>query len=760
MKQRAAVRLGLLAIPAVVWGAPAVSGVRIDRETESSARVTWTTSNPQSQGIIHFGDSTDYKFQSAFPATRAGRRADRSWYVTGLGPGQIFYICVKETDGSGTSPCNGTGRPITFRTQAEKTPGPDKPEPPRERVDISLPPMTGPPLRVNPRDCNDPTDGLQALIQRAHPGQTILITPGQECVGAYKLPKKPGNGWIVIRSAAPDEQFPSPGRRIRPAHKPLLAVVRNNAPIARINAAPGGPCDDLWGYNRKLSGFPILRCGPGKTWSRVSPAGSGTSVPVACRPGEWFHKTDQPNAALSAWWCVAPDRYVPMFMGSNGNGETGSAFAVEKGAHHYRLIGLEITTVTPPPKDLTTGYPGLVHINPDNHHIIIDRCWLHGQDAPGETGVGVYISGRHIAVVDSYLERLITPRPLNNPGSQDGSNVFFTTTGPGPVRLENNYVSGVGITFFVEGGNPGPDPADFEVRGNYFYKGDHYRHGSPSSDGYYYWNRHHFELKRGRRFVIEGNIFEGNWANVNQGAMLMFSPRVGGSAAHPTAIRDILIRNNIIRNTPTGITLIGHETDPQPPDRTPAITQRIEISNNLLYNIDGRLVSVREAGAKGRFAVAFSLFWGPEDVVIRHNTVFGMISHLRPIVINHSTPDHPGSHAAIDDNVFPWAEGARAIVEGGGMHQASLEKSWRRYPEAGWTFNHNLIFGRSDQESHYPRSTLWAADAQALGFRAADLPRLALKAGNAYAHRASDGADPGVNLAELLRATARTKDGH
>ena len=64
---------------------------------------------------------------------------------------------------------------------------------------------------------------LQAALDAAQPGDTILLEEGAEFVGAFVLPAKTGDQWITLRTAAPDTVLPPTGMRIKPSHAPLLA---------------------------------------------------------------------------------------------------------------------------------------------------------------------------------------------------------------------------------------------------------------------------------------------------------------------------------------------------------------------------------------------------------------------------------------------------------------------------------------------------------------------------------------------------------
>ena len=71
-------------------------------------------------------------------------------------------------------------------------------------------------------------EDLQQALNRASPGDTILLEPGAVYVGNFVLPSKPaGNGaYITIRSSAPDWKLPAANTRISPAHAEQLPKLR------------------------------------------------------------------------------------------------------------------------------------------------------------------------------------------------------------------------------------------------------------------------------------------------------------------------------------------------------------------------------------------------------------------------------------------------------------------------------------------------------------------------------------------------------
>lgn len=83
---------------------------------------------------------------------------------------------------------------------------------------------------------------LQSAIDRAQPGDTILLAAGASFKGAFNLPNKPGNEFITIRTAAGDAQLPPADTRIDPKKyadvlPKIVPNVRGEPAITAINGA-------------------------------------------------------------------------------------------------------------------------------------------------------------------------------------------------------------------------------------------------------------------------------------------------------------------------------------------------------------------------------------------------------------------------------------------------------------------------------------------------------------------------------------------
>jgi poly-beta-1,6-N-acetyl-D-glucosamine synthase len=104
------------------------------------------------------------------------------------------------------------------------------PRRPADTVDIEAFP---PPLRR----VSVPAGGdLQQALDQARPGDQIELASGATYLGPFRLPRKEGNGWIVITSVV--SRGLAPGERVTPAHASSMPKLRAaSAPI--IAAEPG-----------------------------------------------------------------------------------------------------------------------------------------------------------------------------------------------------------------------------------------------------------------------------------------------------------------------------------------------------------------------------------------------------------------------------------------------------------------------------------------------------------------------------------------
>lgn len=388
------------------------------------------------------------------------------------------------------------------------------------------------------------------------------------------------------------------------------------------------------------------------------------------------------------------------------------------GAHHYRLIGLEIRPRRGVFLHDLVRLGGEHERRPDAApaHIAIDRCYLHG-DADRGARRGLAMNSRCTDVLDSYFA------DFKEVGAD--SQAIAGWNGPGPFRIVNNYLEAAGENLMFGGADPavpGLVPSDIEIRRNHFRKPLAWK--TPSPEGKAWSVKNLFELKNARRVLVEGNLFENNWVSGQSGFAILMTVRNQNGGAAWSVVEDVAFMNNVVRHSASGMYILGRD------DNWPSeLAKRILVRNNLFDDIGGA-----DWGGGG---ILLQLIGGAADVVIDHNTAF----HSHNIVMAEGVP-HP--RFVFSNNIVQHNQYG-IIGTGTGPGLATLSTY---FPGAAITGN--AIVGGSAES--YPPSNFFPARLADVGFarEAHASPRLA--AGSPYRHAATDGTDVGVDVDALESA--------
>jgi hypothetical protein len=403
---------------------------------------------------------------------------------------------------------------------------------------------------------------------------------------------------------------------------------------------------------------------------------------------------------------------------------SGSVFQAEPGAHHYRFVGLEIA----PAAGVTLNT--LVQLGDDAraiealpHHIILDRCYIHG-DAKEGARRGISLNSRDTAVVDSYFsdfkERTADAQAIAG------------WNGPGPFKIAGNYLEASGENVMFGGGDPaisGLVPADIEIVQNHMAKPLRWKKDDPSFEGVDWSIKNLFELKNARRVLVDGNLFEYNWPHAQNGFAILFTVRNQDGGAPWSVVEDVTFTNNLVRHVAAGINVLGRD-DNHPSQQT----RRIVIRNNVFLDVGGQW-------GNGRL---FQLLEGTSAVTIEHNTAFQTGSIL------FGGDRVPHTNFVFQDNVVPHNEHG-ITASGTGPGNPTLE---RFFP--GAVFRGNLIVGA--KSGTYPQGNLYPASLDEIGIRTSPVgathapllpgaklaPLLTLR--GPYGRAATDGGQPGANI--------------
>jgi hypothetical protein len=435
---------------------------------------------------------------------------------------------------------------------------------------------------------------------------------------------------------------------------------------------------------------------------------------------------------------------MPKIVDPKGTGAISTAL----GAGRYRLVGLEITvsqSVENAWALVSLGSGGSDQSSREvvAHHLILDRVYVHG-DPSHNCFRCVALNSASSAVIDSYLS--------------DGHALGFDAqaicgwNGPGPFKIVNNYLEGSGENVMFGGGDPAiPElvPADIEFRRNHCFKPLSWKVGDPSYAGIPWTVKNLFELKNARRVLIEGNVFENNWVHAQAGTGILFTVRNQGGNAPWSAVGDVRMVNNLVRNTPTAFVVMGEDS----PNRSQP-SRRFLIRNNVFEGIE---------------RTAFTISSGADDVEIDHNTF--MPTKYSAFVMS-GLAGHDASGNAIGKPCARFK--LTNNIMGFGLYGAGIDGGKNTFAEAfpGLTWDKNLFVGFGEGRAQaamehraYPPGSLFEprrtgdgaqgdADWPSVGFLDLEGGDYRLARASKYMGLGTDGKDLGADI-DALNAARR-----
>ncbi|HYV17885.1 MAG TPA: hypothetical protein VFC25_02510 [Verrucomicrobiae bacterium] len=387
------------------------------------------------------------------------------------------------------------------------------------------------------------------------------------------------------------------------------------APAAPACAAPAAP---------RAVELPPTGAGEGRVID-VEPGGDLQAALDAARPGDtvalpagsvFRGPFDLPRTSGNGWITVrtaALDRLPP--AGTRVTPDDAAAMPVLEategtvlraaaGAHHLRFVGLELR----PARGSFLYALALLGSKETSaeetpHHIVFERCYLHGDPDKG-TRRGVALNGRHLAVVDSHLS------DFKERGAD--SQAVAGWNGPGPILIANNLLAAAGEDVMFGGQTPpiqGLVPADITVEGNLLTKPLAWKQGEPGYDGSSWTVKNLFELKNARRVRATGNRLENSWAQSQRGYAVVLTVRDENGEAPQAVVEDVDFTGNVVVGAANGVNILGRDNShPGGGGKT----GRIRIANNVFDDVGGE-----RWGGKG---ILVQILQGASDVAIEHNT--------------------------------------------------------------------------------------------------------------------------------------------
>jgi hypothetical protein len=431
-------------------------------------------------------------------------------------------------------------------------------------------------------------------------------------------------------------------------------------------------------------------------------------------------RTDGDDGLPAAGVRVAPDDAPLLAKIKSPN--TSATLRTAPGAHHWRLLLLEFQANLKGRGDiilLGSGDRDQNSLDVVPHDLSVDRCYVHGDPDVGQKR-GIALNSASTEVVNSYISDIKAI-------GQD-SQALGGWNGPGPFRIENNYLEAAGENFLMGGAATYIDgliPSDINFRSNHLAKPLDWRKSR--------WQvKNLFELKNARRVFVEGNVFEYNWQAAQAGYAIIFTPRSSDNVVPWATVEDVNFHSNIVRHVAAVFNILG--TDDA---RTSGPGRRIRITDNVFYDVS------RTWGGNGSF---MQIGLGPSDVVVQHNTVMQTGNIIGAYGGTKQSPTQSVGFVFTDNLTRNNQYG----VIGAG-HAPGNETLGAFFINP--VFTHNVLAG--GKASLYPGGNFFPSladfDAQFVNAGEGDLR---LVPDSAFRGRASDGSDLGAHVEQVLRTSA------
>lgn len=452
----------------------------------------------------------------------------------------------------------------------------------------------------------------------------------------------------------------------------------------------------------------------GTTARRTSQIVSATPDPVVLIRSSAYASLPAPGNRVG----TGDATNMPTIQASTGN----SAIVTADGAHHYRLVGLNIkapaTLLQTAVLKIGGGETTLAEFPTD---IVIDRCIVQG-DATVGLRRGVQLDGIRCAVVDSYIYNC-------KEAGADTQAVWAYNT-PGPLKIVNNYLEAAGENVMFGGADPSYTnsiPSDIEIRRNYFFKPLAWIGSS--------WTvKNLLEFKNGQRVLCEGNILENNWAAGQNGMAFLITPRNQDNTAPWCTTRDITFRYNQILNSEQGFNISGTDDTYTSED-----TFRVNIEHNLLET------AVVSTGGDGK---SHQMISGPTNVWWINNTFVNRRASGGTAGFNENNPK--ADRTIWRNNIFD--NGDYGIIGTSSGPGDTTFSAW--FTNHSYTYNLLYRYTSGTYTGTGNQNTASTATSVFNDYANDDYTVVA-----AYQGDGSDGNDPGPNWTNLNTLTANTVTG-
>lgn len=476
----------------------------------------------------------------------------------------------------------------------------------------------------------DYTD-IQAAINAAAPGDTILLRAGETFVGHYWLKRKSGTDFITIRSDAPDSQLPPQGVRLVPSDRPGANT--------SLSALPR-----LIGRGATFRTTPIFRAESGAHHYRLQ----FLNIDGAKQQGyetllEIGNNTTQTSASMAPHDIVLDRVYI------HGHPVQGQKRCVALNSASTAIVNSYIADCNHFLSDAQAiaafNAPGPLRIENNYLEAGTENIMIGGADprTPDLVPSDITIRRNHIAKKVAWRNPIMKPPASPRATASSASGVL--SSGTHYFRVEAMLISGgtwahsapsaeVSVTLsdsqkaatvswaavpgasryrVYHGRSAGGETTYLETNGaptTLTYTGNGQQSGKPHAKGTLWNVKNLIELKNAQRVLIEGNLIEYVWKASQTGYAILLTPRNQDNQAPWTVVKDVTIRYNTVRHVNGGINILGRDYSAPSGSQK---TTNIKVEHNIFTDVGGQW-------GGGSFFVVMTE--GPSNITIDHNTVF------------------------------------------------------------------------------------------------------------------------------------------